>query len=57
MSTTDTPTCGQCARDRTDADIDYSPMQAVMGQPCGWYSGDDGELCGHCMDEILARQR
>lgn len=50
-------TCGECGRGRTDADIAYSPLQPIMGQPCGWYSGDDAELCGHCMDTILERQR
>lgn len=48
--------CLECKRERTPEDKDYSPMQAVTGQPCGWYSGDDGEICGHCMDVMLGRQ-
>lgn len=49
-------TCIICNRERTPEDKDYSPMQVVWGQPCGWYSGDDGEICGHDMDVTLGRQ-
>lgn len=52
-----TATCVECGRYRTDADLDFSPLQLITGQPCGWYSGDDKEMCGHCMDTILGRQR
>lgn len=48
-------TCGSCNRERTENDLDYHPMQGVTFQPCGWYSGDDGQVCGHCMDELLGR--
>lgn len=50
-------TCGICGRERTPADKDYSPMQAITGQPCGWYSADDGEICGHDMDITLGRSK
>ena len=56
-------TCGMCSRARTVTDpkhpmdaYDYSPLQVVMGQPLGWYSGDDGEICPECMTGILRRQ-
>lgn len=51
------PACDMCGRERTPQDKNYSPMQVVTGQPCGWYSGDDGEICGHDMDVTLGRQR
>lgn len=52
------PTCGNCGRERTIADAyDYNPLQAVTGQPLGWYSGDDGEVCPKCMTELLRGQR
>ena len=50
---TDMPTCQMCHRVRDEADRDYHPMQVVTGQPCGWYSGDDGEICGQCMDKTI----
>lgn len=44
MSTT-IPTCGMCQRERTLADpehpmdaYDYTPMQAITGQPFGWWA-------------------
>lgn len=49
------PICLECRRERTDGEKDYHPMQALSGQPCGWYSGDDGEICGPCMDNLLGR--
>ena len=49
-------TCIICHRERTAEDKNYSPMQVITGQPCGWYSGDDGEICGHDMDVTLGRQ-
>lgn len=48
--------CGMCHRVRTEVDESYSPMQAILHLPCGWYSGDDGEICGSCMDKTLAGQ-
>lgn len=48
-------TCGICRRERSPEDVDYSPIQAITGQPCGWYSADDGEICGHDMDVTLGR--
>jgi hypothetical protein len=35
---------------------DYNPLQVVTGQPVGWYSGDDGEVCPECMTKTLGRQ-
>ena len=53
------PTCGLCLRERTlqgmDA-YDYSPLQVLSGQPVGWYSGADGEVCPECMTRLLNDQ-
>ena len=48
--------CDVCGRERTPADRPYTIMQAATGQPCGWYSGDGEEVCGHDMDIMLGRQ-
>ena len=48
--------CDQCFRVKNESDDDYNPMQIFLGQPIGWYSGDDGELCGDCMTAIMRRQ-
>jgi len=54
MSNTEVPTCGICKRERTLQDAyDYNPVQAVMGQPLGWYSADDGEICPECMTTLM----
>ncbi|AVP42289.1 hypothetical protein SEA_ZARBODNAMRA_64 [Gordonia phage Zarbodnamra] len=51
------PTCGMCRRERTLADAyDYNPLQVITGQPVGWYSGDDGEVCPQCMAKTLNGQ-
>jgi hypothetical protein len=54
-----TPACSLCRRERTfngmDA-YDYNPMQVITGQPLGWYSGEDGELCPECMTKTLRNQ-
>jgi hypothetical protein len=57
------PTCSACRRERTLGDgehrmdaYDYTPMQVLTGQPLGWYSGDDGEVCPECMTEMMAKQ-
>ncbi|QDH92497.1 hypothetical protein SEA_DMITRI_55 [Gordonia phage Dmitri] len=48
------PTCSMCQRERTLADAyDYNPLQIITGQPVGWYSGDDGEVCPQCMAKTL----
>lgn len=55
--------CALCGRTR-GADLvaypmdayDYSAVQAIMGQPLGWYSGDDGEICPEEITEMLRRQ-
>lgn len=48
------PTCGLCRRERTLHDAyDYNPLQAITGQPLGWYSGDDGEICPQCMTKTM----
>lgn len=49
--------CSSCGRERTLMDVnDYNPLQAIMGAPLGWYSGDDGEVCPECMTKMLSRQ-
>lgn len=46
--------CSLCRRPRTALDTrDYSPVQVVTGQPLGWYSGDDGEVCSSCMTKTV----
>lgn len=51
------PRCSSCWRERTTLDtLDYHPIQVVLGQTLGWYSGDDGELCPQCMAKTLNRQ-
>lgn len=54
------PKCSVCQRERTLGDAehsmdayDYSPMQVITGQPLGWYSGDDGEVCPECMTKFI----
>ena len=49
--------CSSCGRERTDEDtLDYHPIQVLDGRPLGWYSGDDGEVCGKCMTQMLRGQ-
>lgn len=56
-------TCSLCRRERTlgspehpmDA-YDYTPMQVMTGQPLGWYSGDDGEVCPEDMAKTMGLQ-
>lgn len=59
MSKTTIPKCIICGRERTvmgmDA-YDYSPMQVITGQPVGWYTGDDGQMCPEDMTKILENQ-
>lgn len=63
MNETTPPICSLCKRERTmgtpehrmDA-YDYSPLQVITGQPMGWYSGDDGQICPECMTETLRKQ-
>lgn len=46
--------CTQCGRERTADDLDYTPMKLIMGlADAGWYSGDDGEICGQDMVKIF----
>lgn len=48
------PVCGMCKRERTVEDAyDYNPLQVITGQPLGWYSGDDGEMCPECMTKTI----
>lgn len=54
------PKCQMCDRPRSVADAahpmdayDYSPLQAVTGQPFGWYSGSDGEMCPECFTDVM----
>lgn len=53
------PECNICHRKRTlhgwDA-YDYNPMQVVMNNPLGWYSGNDGEICPECMTKMIRNQ-
>lgn len=63
MSETETeikiPKCSICHRERTTSGMDaydYNPIQVLSGQPLGWYSGSDGELCPECMTNTMRRQ-
>ncbi len=59
MTTTPTtiPICAICERKRTIQDAyDYNPLQVITGQRLGWYSGDDGEICGECMTRTIRAQ-
>lgn len=54
------PRCVICKRERTAGDpahpmdaYDYSAVQVIAGQPVGWYSGDDGEICPEDMANML----
>lgn len=48
--------CEICGRERVLADdYDYSPSQVFTGRPLGWYSGDDGEICGEHMAKLMGR--
>lgn len=50
------PTCSLCRRERTLHDAyDYNPLQVITGQPLGWYSGDDGEICPECLTKTMRR--
>ena len=49
------PTCDICRRERTDEDWGYEPLQTVLGHPLGWYSDDDGEVCGDCFSALMGR--
>ena len=54
MSETGVPVCVMCGRQRTLQDAyDYNPLQAITGQPFGWYSGDDGEICPEDMEKTI----
>lgn len=49
-------TCDICGRERTDQDPDYEPLQLLtLGTRIGWYSGDDGEICGADMQIMFQR--
>lgn len=52
------PKCCLRGRERTVRDCyDYNPLQAITGQPLGWYSGGDGEVCPECMTTTLRGQQ
>ena len=46
--------CDDCGKRRTD-EKEYSPMQVVLWQPLGWYSGSDGEMCTECFTRMIER--
>lgn len=61
--TFEVPTCSMCRRQRTVGDpehpmdsYDYSPVQVMTGQPLGWYSGEDGEVCPEDMEKSVRQQ-
>lgn len=44
--------CDDCGKTRTN-EPEYSALQALTGQPLGWYSGDDGEICPADMAKLM----
>ena len=47
-------TCELCFVERKDGERDYNPFRAIQGDPNpGWYSGDDGEMCGPCVMALM----
>lgn len=57
MSETGVQVCSICHRERTLDDVyDYHPLQVVMGQPVGWYTGDGDDVCSECMTKMLRDQ-
>lgn len=58
MTRPDIPTCQMCGRERTlQDDYDYNPAQVFTGRPLGWYSGEDGEVCGECVAKMIRGER
>lgn len=50
--------CDSCGRERKPDEPSYSPLTLFTGQGLtdpGWYSGDDGELCGDCMGRMFRK--
>lgn len=45
--------CGDCGKVRTN-EPDYSGAQVILGQPLGWYSADDGEICPDDMVKTMS---
>jgi hypothetical protein len=50
------PACASCTRRRREGEEDYHPFQAFAGGTLGWYSGDDGEICGDCLGAMMRGQ-
>lgn len=49
--------CQICGRPRTAVDdLDYNPVQVITGQPIGWYSAEDGEICPKDMAQMVRGQ-
>lgn len=54
--------CLACGRERdaynNPEDMhNYSPASIIIdGQPSGWYSGDDGEICQRCFRDLFYNQ-
>ena len=44
--------CDVCSRERAYKK-DYSPLQVLKGESIGWYSAEDGEMCGSCMGGLI----
>lgn len=58
-----TPECEVCGEQKPEGASEYNPLALLVVNPVdnlggnnpGWYSGDDGELCGDCMLTIFRR--
>lgn len=50
------PTCDLCGNERNIEDTDYDLSQVISNAPLGWYSSDDGEICGRCMTALIVNQ-
>lgn len=45
--------CEKCRRVRMPGEREYDSLQIFSGGPYGWYSGDDGEVCGRCLARMI----
>lgn len=51
----DPVTCDICGQVRLGEHGTYSPLQVIMGQPLGWSSSSDGEVCPECLAKLMGQ--
>lgn len=49
------PACDMCGRGKLPNEPEYNPIDLMTGRTTGWYSGDDGEICGSCMVKLYRK--